>query len=104
MSEVVTIMTACGAAENAEAIARALVAEKLAACVQMLDVKSVYFWNDETHADPEILLLIKTRAVLQDAVCARIQALHAYDLPEIIALPVTFGSQGYLDWVAAQTK
>lgn len=103
MSECIAIYTACGDRENAAAIARALIEEKLAACVQMSDVRSLYHWDGAVRDDAECLLHIKTRAALFEAAAARIRALHAYDTPEIIALPITAGDAAYLAWIRTQT-
>lgn len=93
------MMTAAASDETAERIASALVTEKLAACVQHFAVKSTYVWKGELQTEPEILLLIKTRADRQAAVEARIRALHEYETPEVIAAPITFGSAAYLKWI-----
>ena len=92
-------MTA-GSREEADKIANALVTEMLAACVNVLPgVTSVYRWEGEVQRDQEWLLVAKsTRQVLDDLV-RRVQALHSYDLPEVIALPVVGGSEAYLRWV-----
>lgn len=93
------MMTAVASEDSAERIASALVAEKLAACVQRFAVTSTYVWKGEPRAEPEILLLIKTRADRQAAVEARIRALHEYETPEVISAPITFGSAAYLKWI-----
>lgn len=99
----IVVITSCGSAEEADRIAEALVAERLAACVQILPMRSVYRWQGAVERAEEWQLQIKTRAALADRVEARIRALHGYDLPEIIALPVTAGSADYVDWVEAET-
>jgi periplasmic divalent cation tolerance protein len=104
MSDHVVITTTTASVGDAENIARLLVRERLAACVQVSTVRSFYIWQGEEHAEPEALLTIKTRAALQERVRARILELNAYDVPEVIATPVTFGSKPYLDWIDAQTE
>jgi periplasmic divalent cation tolerance protein len=99
----IVVITSCGSAEEADRIAEALVAERLAACVQILPLRSVYRWQGAIERAEEWQLQIKTRAALADRVEARIRALHGYDLSEIIALPVTAGSADYVDWVEAET-
>jgi periplasmic divalent cation tolerance protein len=99
----IVVITSCGSAEEADRIAEALVAERLAACVQILPMRSVYRWQGAIERAEEWQLQIKTRAALADRVEARIRALHGYDLPEIIALPVSAGSADYVDWVEAET-
>lgn len=97
---IILIMCTVGSEENAELIARVLVEEKLAACVNIVDkIKSIYSWKDEIIEDTELLLLIKTPAELYEKVEARIKALHTYEVPEIIAFDVIKGSKDYIDWV-----
>jgi len=103
MSHVVLTTTTANA-DDAERIARTLVQERLAACVQVSEVKSWYVWQGKEHAESEALLTIKTRAALQEEVCARILALHDYEVPEIVATSVVFGSEAYLAWIDAQTQ
>lgn len=90
--------------ERAEAIGRTLVGERLAACVSILPgITSIYRWEDELHADEEVLCLLKTTADRFEALAERIRSLHPYDVPEIIATEIVAGSPAYLDWVAAET-
>lgn len=103
MSDFIVVLTTTDSRDEAETIASTLVEEKLAACVQMMPINSVYEWNGRANHDEEILLLAKTRERLYEDVEARITALHSYDEPEIIACDITAGSPGYLSWVAAQT-
>lgn len=86
-------------------IADAVVGEGLAACVNRVPgVVSTYRWQGELCRDEEQLLLIKTRAGSFDALRARIRALHPYDTPEIIALPVAAGDDDYLNWIASSLR
>jgi len=103
MNEFCIIMTTSNA-ENARAIAEALIGQKLAACVQMLNVGSVYEWNGEVCRDDEVLLLIKTRSDLFEKCEKTITGMHDYELPEIIKTDITGGSEGYLKWILTQTK
>jgi uncharacterized protein involved in tolerance to divalent cations len=80
------------------------VGERLAACVQLAPIRSRYVWKGAVQRDDEILLLIKTKAALFEAVRARVRALHSYETPEIVMLPVTAGDADYLAWIAAETK
>jgi len=99
-TNVVCALTTCPDAATAMRIAEVLVSEKLAACVNHLPgVHSTYVWKGELQRDTEVLLLIKTTQQQLETVAARIEALHPYELPEFIALPVCAGSQRYLDWV-----
>lgn len=89
---------------DAEPLARALLAQSLAACVQVgSPITSIYRWKGAVEKSRERLLLIKTRAELFPKVEAAIRALHPYEVPEIIALPVSEGHAPYLAWLAAET-
>jgi len=91
--------------KEAEGLASALVEERLAACVNILpSVRSVYTWEGETCVDEEALLVIKSRAAQLDALRERVVALHPYDVPEVIALPIAGGHPPYLDWIAESTR
>ncbi len=92
------VLTACGAA-TAGKIAETLVRERLAACVQKLPVESTYRWKGEIETALEVLLLIKIRNADYATVEERILALHDYETPEIVALPVAAGFAGYLSWI-----
>jgi periplasmic divalent cation tolerance protein len=90
-------------ADSAARIARALVEERLAACVNLVPaVRSIYRWQGAIEDQAEVLLVIKTRAERMEALAARLRALHPYELPELVALPVAAGLAPYLDWVAAE--
>jgi periplasmic divalent cation tolerance protein len=100
------ILVLCSCPEQAVAldIARILVAERLAACVNRIAaVTSVYSWQGGICEEPEQLLLIKTTPARYEALEMRLKALHPYEIPEIIALPVLTGSSQYLAWLAGAT-
>jgi periplasmic divalent cation tolerance protein len=89
----------------AEVLARALVEARLAACVTILaPCRSVYRWQGAVETAGEVPLLIKTTATGYPALAAAICAQHPYELPEIIAVPITEGLPEYLAWVAAETR
>jgi len=96
------ITTACGR-DEAGRLARMLVEQKLAACVQLLPIDSVYRWEGAVRQEAEVLLLIKTRSALAQAVISAIKAAHSYDTPEIIALPIEAGLGDYLAWIDQAT-
>ena len=103
MQPAVLILCTCPNEESASRLAEALVSERLAACVNVLpSVKSVYRWEGAVETATEHLLLIKTTDARFPAVRARIVELHSYDTPEIIAVPITAGSESYMSWLAAQ--
>lgn len=90
---------------SGERLARALVEERLAACVNLLpDLTSIYRWQAAVQRENECLLLIKTTAARFEALAERLRALHPYDVPEIIALPVIHGSPDYLHWLTENTR
>jgi periplasmic divalent cation tolerance protein len=94
----------CPDAEVAARIARALVDERLAACVQALPgVTSTYRWQGEVQVDAETLLLIKTTRARIEALMARVAELHPYDTPELLVLEVVDGAPDYLAWLEAAT-
>ncbi|MBN1286538.1 MAG: divalent-cation tolerance protein CutA [Anaerolineae bacterium] len=87
-------------------IARALVEQRLAACVSIVEpVTSIYTWAGQVHEDAEVLLIAKTQAAhFAEKFVPAVQALHPYDVPEIIALPITAGAPSYLDWIGETVK
>lgn len=97
------VQTALPGEAQAAELARALVQERLAACVQVHAIRSFYVWQERAHDEPEWLLNIKTRRTLYPQVEAWLRERHPYDTPEILCLPVTAGSSSYLAWVDAQT-
>ena len=90
----------CTAAPGeAEALARTLVEERLAACVNLAPVRSCYMWEGKVNMDGEVLLIIKTTRIGFESLKKRILETHSYSVPEIIAVPVVEGHQVYLDWL-----
>ncbi len=86
--------------DTARHIASSLVEYRLAACVNLLPgIESIYRWEGEITSNTEVLLMIKARAADYSMLETRIRALHPYELPEIIAVPLTAGLPAYLDWV-----
>ncbi|MDR0183808.1 divalent-cation tolerance protein CutA [Lysobacter arvi] len=99
------VLSTCPDAQTADALATALVDERLAACVNVLPgVRSTYRWEGAIERGEEVLLLIKTTAARQDALIARLQALHPYELPEALAVEALGGLAAYLAWVDEQTR
>jgi periplasmic divalent cation tolerance protein len=97
------VLTTTPSRDEARSLAAALVENRLAACVQMLPVESVYSWQGAVQHDDEILLLIKTRRELYAPLEAFIKEAHSYDVPEIVQVPVEAGSESYLRWLADVT-
>lgn len=90
---------------KAREAARILVGERLTACANLLSgVTSLYVWQEKTEEVAEVLTIFKTTRATYPALGARLRALHPYELPEIIALPLAAGLPAYLDWVAAGSE
>jgi periplasmic divalent cation tolerance protein len=86
-------------------IAHALVAERLAACANLVPgVRSIYRFRGVVEDEREVLLVIKTCADRIDALTERLRALHPYEVPELVVLPASSGLAPYLDWVRAETR
>jgi len=99
------VITNLGDISSARILARTLVERRLAACVNMLPgVQSVYRWRDAIEEEAEVMLLIKTTARCYAELEQTIKALHPYELPEIVALPLSAGLPAYLDWIAQETR
>jgi len=102
MTGAVVVLSAVASAEDAERIAEALVERRLAACVNVLPaVRSFYRWKGVLQRDEERLLVIKTRAERFEALREALVALHPYELPEVVALPIVAGHAPYLEWIGA---
>jgi periplasmic divalent cation tolerance protein len=96
----VIVLTTLGADDDAAELARTLVEQRLAACVNVVPgVTSIYRWKEDVEQDDEQLLVIKTTAHLLDALQARLRELHPYELPEFIVVQVSGGSEAYLGWL-----
>ncbi len=103
VEEFIQVMTATDKREEAERIARSLVETRLAACVQIVGpVTSIYRWKGAVETAEEWLCLVKSRSECYGAIERAIRALHSYETPEILALPVTAGSRDYLDWLRGE--
>jgi len=99
MSEYSMIISTYADKDLAKEIAKTLVEQRLAACVQMFPINSVYLWKDEICDENEIMLLIKSRTDLFDKIAAAIKAHHPYEVPEIVQIPITDGLPEYLSWI-----
>lgn len=101
----VVLITAPAEGEAGPRLARALVDERLCACVNLIpSIRSVYRWQGEVHDDGEELLVVKTTDDRVDALTRRVHELHPYDVPEVLVLDVAGGATTYLDWVTAMTR
>jgi len=105
MSNVHVLFSTVESKQEAEEIAARVVAEHLAACVNILPgVSSFYRWKGETHQSQEILLILKTSTDRLQELVDRVKELHPYEVPEVISIPVGDGYQPYLSWVLAETE
>ena len=104
-SEPIVVLMTAASREEANQIAEVLVSARLAACVQILpEIESVYRWQGEVKREKEILLLAKTVASRFAELESKVRAMHSYETPEIIAVPVTDSSAPYLGWLLAELR
>lgn len=104
-SDLIVILCTAPDEATAEQLARGLVEERLAACVNAISgLKSVYRWQEKIEADVEVQLIIKTQRHRFDEVATWLKANHPYDVPEIIALPADRVSDEYLQWAITETS
>ncbi len=99
MTNYCVIVTTFSDDENGKTIINALLEQRLAACVQVLPIKSYYHWKQKINCDQEQQVIIKTKTALFEQVKAVIEQYHLYETPEIIQLPITNGSVDYLSWI-----
>lgn len=101
----IQVITTTDCLENAETIARELVDNHLAACVQIVGpLSSVYRWKGKIETAKEWQCVIKSKVECYPKIEASIKKIHAYELPEIIAIPVVAGSREYLNWITTSVK
>lgn len=104
MSDILLVITNLPDAQSAEKLARQLVEARAAACVnQLASCTSTYRWQDDIETVTEVPLLIKTTQAAYPRLEKLIRETHPYELPEIIAVPLTAGLPAYLDWVSSET-
>lgn len=101
----IVVMVTVGGKQEAEKIAQQLLEEKLIACANILGpVSSHFHWAGKIDKAEEYLMLMKSRADLFEALSERVKALHSYEVPEVLALPILKGSKAYLDWLGSILK
>lgn len=97
----VVVLVTTPSSEVAASIARALVDEGLVACGNVIPaIRSIYRWEGKVHDEAEAMLVLKTERRLVPQLKLRLPALHPYEVPELLVLPVEEGLAGYLEWVA----
>ncbi|SMP66146.1 divalent cation tolerance protein [Desulfonatronum zhilinae] len=103
MQPIMVYMTAESMGQ-AKTVARELISNRLAACVNILDrMQSLYWWEGKVEESGEVVVLAKTRAELLPALAERVRAVHSYDCPCIVSWPLTDGHQPFLDWIGRET-
>ena len=102
MTDKIVILSACSTEQEAETLARLLVDDRLAACVSVIPrVRSFYHWQGAVQSSEECLLIIKSSRDLFDSVRTKLEAVHTYEIPEVLALPVVEGAPNYMNWLTA---
>ncbi|MGD1073745.1 MAG: divalent-cation tolerance protein CutA [Bryobacteraceae bacterium] len=105
MTNNIVVLSTCGAAEEAERIARQLLEARLAACVNVItQIRSFYWWQGKVEDSSEYLLVIKTSRDLFEPLRTLLESAHSYELPEVLALPVVAGSPNYLSWLEGELE
>lgn len=100
----IIVFITTGTTDEARKIGKHLVEEGLAACCTIIQpVESIFKWKDAIHVEQETLMVSKTREELFSALEKRVKQLHSYEVPEIIAIPITQGAKSYLDWIVKET-
>ncbi|HKD09715.1 MAG TPA: divalent-cation tolerance protein CutA [Bryobacteraceae bacterium] len=103
MTNKILVFSTCESKEEAERLAKALLEARLAACVNVItQIRSFYWWQEKIESADESMMVIKTSSDLFDQVRELIQEKHSYDVPEIIAIPITAGSPAYLNWLGGE--
>ena len=103
MTNKILVFSTCESKDEAERLAKALLEAHLAACVNVItQIRSFYWWKEKVESADEALMVIKTSTELFDQVRDLIESRHSYDVPEIIALPITAGSAAYLEWLTRE--
>jgi periplasmic divalent cation tolerance protein len=105
VTDAILVLTMLPNADAAVEIAKMVVKEKLAACVNILPAaRSIYRWKGQIEDTSEVLMLLKTRHEHYDRVQARLLELHPYEVPEVLAIPVEQGYYPYLEWLGRETS
>jgi periplasmic divalent cation tolerance protein len=105
MTDKIIVVSTCASEEEAERLARILVGERLAACVNVIPrVRSFYHWKGALESGDECLLLIKSSRELFASLKSAIEKVHSYEIPELVALPIVEGAENYLEWISANLR
>jgi periplasmic divalent cation tolerance protein len=105
MTDAMVVLITAPNENDAEAIAKALLEARLAACVNIIrNIRSLYRWQGKVEDEQEVLMIVKTRKERFGELVKKVRGLHSYTVPEIIALPVTDGLEEYLGWIGQETE
>jgi periplasmic divalent cation tolerance protein len=105
MTDKIVVLSTCANASDAERLARALVSERLAACVNVIpQIRSYYLWQGKLESAGEFLLIIKSSRELFDALKLEMEKLHPYEVPELVALPIVEGAENYMSWLGQNLR
>jgi len=105
MADEIVVFITTSNPEEASKIARALVEERISACVNIIKgIRSIYRWQKEVQDEEEALLIVKTRGELFERLEKRVRELHSYTVPEVIAISISEGSAPYLKWLRESTE
>lgn len=105
MTDKIVVLSTCGSADEAEKLARSVLAQHLAACVNVIPgVRSYYRWKGAIDSADEYLLVIKSSRDRMPALLASLEKEHSYEVPEVLALPVVEGAANYLNWLHASLE
>ncbi len=99
MNDHLVVLVTAESGEQARQLARQLLQNRLAACVNFVPVESMFLWQGAIQEEKEVLMIIKTRSGSFDDLMAAIKSAHSYDTPEIIGMPIVVGSREYLKWI-----
>ncbi len=104
-SAYIVLFTTASNSEEAHKIAKVLLGQRKAACVNIVPgISSLFWWQDKLDSAQESLLIVKTKASLLNQIVTLVREIHSYEVPEIIALPIIGGNQDYLDWIDKEVK
>jgi periplasmic divalent cation tolerance protein len=105
MTDNIVVLITVPGEDEASRIASTLINERLAACVNLVkNIRSLFRWEGKVEDESEFLMVVKTRSDIFERLSKRVNELHSYSVPEIIALPIIDGFEGYLQWIADETK
>ena len=104
-SAYIVLFVTASNSEEAHKIAKVLLSQRKAACVNIVPgISSLFWWQDKLDSAQESLLIIKTKASLLNQIVTLVREIHSYEVPEIIALPIIGGNQDYLEWIDKEVK